>query len=111
MNIEKLMQNIKTVKPGRYDCSIKDIASIRDAVGGGALDTGANCYLFGFIQGQKAAKAEARREKKERLERDTSGWYGFLSRWLERNIDDEKLLQKLGTRARVLEGLLKEHEQ
>lgn len=103
MNIDKLMSDIQKVKPGRYDCCFSDLTAICDASGGGTLETGANCFNYGFLQGQKAARAEARREKKQRLERDTSGWYGYLSRWLERNIDNERLLGLVGVRARTLE--------
>lgn len=104
MNIDKLMKDIRGVKMGRHGCSLKDIYAVREAVGGGELETGAACFQFGFLQGQKAAKAEAKRNKKQLDERDASGWYGFLSRWIERNVDNERLLGLVGVFARKLEG-------
>lgn len=102
MNIDKLMADIQRVKPGRYDCAFSDISAVYNASGGG-MEAAANCFNYGFLQGQKAARAEARREKKQRLEQDTSGWYGYLSRWLERNIDNERLLDLVEVFARKLE--------
>lgn len=103
MNIDKLMSDIQRVEPGRYGCRSTDFLAICEASGKGPFEAAVNCFKYGFLQGQKAARAEARREKKQRLERDTSGWYGYLSRWLERNIDNKRLLGLVGVRARTLE--------
>lgn len=103
MNIDKLMVDIQKVKPGRYDCGARDLLSVCEASGRDSFNAASNCFKFGFLQGQKAARAEARREKKQLAERDTSGWYGYLSRWLERNIDNERLLNLVGVFARKLE--------
>ena len=103
MNIDKIMSSIQGLKMGRHGCSLKDISAVRDAVGGGELETGAACFQFGFIQGQKAAMAEAKRKKKRLMERDTSGWYWYLCRWLDRNIDHLRLLELVGVFARKLE--------
>lgn len=110
MNIDKLMKSIEAVTPGRYGCAFKDIQSIRDVADGDAVETGSLCFRYGFIQGQKAAKAEAKREQKELMERDTSGWYYYLSRWLARNIDNEQLLTLTGEYARAMEERLKRRQ-
>lgn len=102
-NIDKIMHDIQGLKMGRHGCSLKDISAVREAVGGGELETGAACFQFGFIQGQKAAKAEARREKKRLDERDATGWYRYLCRWVGRNIDNVRLLELAGVFARSLE--------
>lgn len=108
MNIDKLMADIQKAEPGRYDCGFSDLTAICDASGGGALDTGANCFNYGFLQGKKAARAEVRREKKQLLERDKTGWYDYLTRWLGRNIDNERLLRLVGMRAHDLEDMIRE---
>lgn len=41
--------------------------------------------------------------QKRPMERDTSGWYGDLSLWLERNCDNAWLLGLVGRFARKLE--------
>ena len=107
MNIEKLMRDIEAVRPGQCGCILKDIAAIRDAVGGGALETGARCFNYGYLKGQRAAKAEAKRVERRKLERDPSGWYGYLSRWLERNIGNERELELVGVFARKIEDAQK----
>ncbi len=110
MNIDKIMGSIQGLKMGRHGCSLKDICAVRDAVGGGELETGAACFQFGFIQGQKAARAEVKRKKKQLMERDTSGWYVFLSQWIERNIGNERRLRLTGLFARSLEDAIEKEE-
>ncbi|MEL4861600.1 hypothetical protein AAEU42_10175 [Pseudoflavonifractor phocaeensis] len=65
MNIDKLMKDIQKVKPGRHGCKLGELSDICGASGGYGLKAAANCFLFGFIQGRKAERAEARREKRQ----------------------------------------------
>ena len=103
MNIDKLMADIQKVKPGRYDCGALDLLSVCEISGRDSFNAASNCFKFGFLQGQKAARAEARREKEQLAEQDTSGWYDYLSRWLERNRGNERLLGLVGRFARSLD--------
>ncbi len=110
MNADKLIKTIRsTVVPYRYDFYVKDMEEIHSAVKDDAELMGW-CFRFGFLQGQKAAGAEAKREKRQLMQRDTTGWYAYLSRWLERNIDKSRSLRMLGIRARSIENIMIEKE-
>lgn len=105
MNTEKLMNAVRCVKiPKGYRMYPDEALALIDAANGDESVGAYYAFCYGFMKGQRAAKAEARREKKRLMERDTTGWYGYLSRWLERNIDNVRLLDLVGRRAREMEG-------
>lgn len=109
MNAEKLMKTIEAIEiPRPYRAYPHEVIAIHNANNGGAFGIANDAYRYGFLKGQRAAKAEARREKKQLAARDTTGWHGYLSRWLERNIDNEHLLSLTGEFARAMEGRAKE---
>lgn len=107
MNAEKLMKRLKAVDAGKYGATFGEMTSVLDNCSG-PVEVFILAFNFGFLRGQQAVKVEARREKKRLMERDTSGWYAYLLRWLERNIDNERLLRVVGVRARNAENIIKE---
>lgn len=107
MTTEKLMETIRSVNPGRYDCKFSDIVAIRDAGSGEAVDTGADCFYFGFLQGQKAAKAETRRKAEDRRRREMekhAPGYGILTALIEKNMSNEYFIRIVAAFARGLDG-------
>lgn len=111
MTDKKLISTIEAVKvPERYGMRAQEINAIY-AAAPGTFEIMVYCFDYGFLKGQRAAKAEARREKRLLLERDTSGWYVYLCRWLERSIDNKRLLELVGMFARSLEGSMKKRAE
>lgn len=104
MSTDRLIRSIQgVVVPYQFDLCVKDMGEIHSAAKDDVELMGW-CFRFGFLQGQRAAKAEARRREKQLDERDTSGWYRYLRRWLDRNIGNTRLLELLGIRARYMEN-------
>lgn len=61
MNREKLVERVDAVKPGSYDASYTDMLAFRECCdGSGELFRMA--FNYGFLKGQRAAKAEAKRK-------------------------------------------------
>lgn len=110
MNVDKLMKRLKAVDAGKYGATFGEMTSVLDNCSGPA-EVFMLAFDFGFLRGQQAERAEARRERKRLVERDTSGWYAYLLRWLEQNIDNERLLRMVGVRARNVENIMKEADQ
>lgn len=82
MTDEKLMETLKNfVPPKVYAMRTHELSVLCEANNGDTYRCIMHAFRYGFIQGQKAAKAEGKREKKNLMERDTSGWYGYLSRF------------------------------
>ena len=104
MNTEKLLAQIDAVMPGRFDCKFGEIVAIRDACGGGAIETGSKCFYYGFLKGRRAAEAEARKRAELNPDCRVSG-YGLLLTIIERNMDNEKMIRALTTHAQELEKL------
>lgn len=107
MNVDKPMKRLKDVDAGKYGTAFGEMTSVLDNCSG-PDEVFMLAFNSGFLRSQQAVKAEARREKKRRMERDTSGWYAYLLRWLERNIDNERLLHMVGVHARNVENIMKE---
>lgn len=104
MNIDKLLAQIDAVKPGRFDCLLGDIIAIRDACGDSVVEACAKCFYYGFLKGQQAAEAEARKQAKAQVERHAPG-YGMLITIIERNMGNERFIGALAGRAKNLEKL------
>ena len=112
MTDEKLIETVKGfIPPKGYAMRVHETNAIHGAASGDAFYCIVYAFRYGFIQGQKAAKAAVKRERKQLMEQDTSGWYGYLSRWLVRNIDNERLLGLVGVFARSLEGNTKKRTE
>lgn len=104
MNTDKLMEAVKGfVPPKGYRLWTNEMDAIQETAHGDVALGLLYAFSYGFMKGQRAAKAEAKRERKKLLERDTSGWYWYLRRWLDRNIDNVRLLELVGVFARSLE--------
>lgn len=103
MNPEKLMERINAVQAGRYAMTMAEMRIIRAAAEDHPAEICYSAFCYGFLKGQHAARAEAKREHTERIAQDTTGWYGYLSRWLKRNAEHPVLLEKLGVRAQTLQ--------
>jgi len=58
--IEKIEATAKTINP-RYSLKVKEIDEIRSH-GEDMLSFGSNCFTFGYMQGMKVAKAEAKKK-------------------------------------------------
>lgn len=57
----RFIGQIRAVKPGTYEPSFLDFVLIAKLSGNNALDASLDYFCFGFLKGQRAAKAEAKR--------------------------------------------------
>lgn len=61
-NKEKLFTDIKNVHAGNYDATWQECLAIATKNGNNAFECICDAFRFGFLKGQRAAKAEARRK-------------------------------------------------
>lgn len=101
----KMIDQAKTAQLGRYDLSYPEANELAHSLDA-KIDAVWHAYKYGFLRGQRAAKTEFRREHNQLLDRDKTGWYGFITRCALRNIDNEQLLSLTGVSMRTLEEKL-----
>ena len=107
MNTERLMSLIRSADPGKYDCCPSDIIAISEANCGELIAVGAGCFSYGFQQGQRAAKAEARRKEKERFQREMENHapgYGLLWALVQKNMGNERFVRCVVRFAQRMDG-------
>ena len=103
MREDKLIKTVTEMEvPSGYTMSFREVKTLISKFEKFNLASAA--FNYGFLKGRRAEKAASKREQKKRLEQDTSGWYGYLSQWLERNRGNERLLGLVGRFAGKLEG-------
>lgn len=63
MTPETLYATIDKVRPGRFDCSLKEMGDIVNRYPGQVFEIGYDAFRYGFLKGQRAAEAQKRKEK------------------------------------------------
>ena len=102
MTDEKLIEMVRDMDiPNAYSMSVHEAMILTNEFERLALASAA--FNYGFLKGQRAAKAEAKKKERQLSEQDPSGRYAYLSRWLERNRGNERLLGLVGRFARSLD--------
>ena len=110
MNAEKLMKTIRGVRAGKYGCRSTELNMILDHNRNSPAGSAVDAFQYGFLKGQRAAKAEAKRKQRLILDKDKTGWYGLICRCARRNIGNEIFLSRLGSYARSLEAAMNKKE-
>lgn len=99
MTDEKLIETVRDMDiPNAYSMSVHEAMILTNELEGLALASAA--FNYGFLKGQRAAKAEAKKKERQLSEQ---GQYAYLSQWLERNRGNERLLGLVGRFARSLD--------
>lgn len=62
MNEEKLFEKIDAISLGRYRLSMHDAFAIVNRGGAGSFSIVLDAYRYGFLKGQRAEKAAAKRK-------------------------------------------------
>lgn len=100
MTDEKLIETVRDMDvPSAYSMSFHEAMILTNEFERLALASAA--FNYGFLKGQRAAKAEAKWKKRQLSEQ---GRYAYLSQWLERNRGNERLLGLVERFARKMEG-------
>ena len=94
MLTKKQIAAICKVDAGNYACLCSDIADISDAVGGGPIATGIDCFNYGFLKGQRAERAAAKKKARREMEKHAPG-YGLLMTLVEKNMSNERFIQSM----------------
>lgn len=63
MKPEKFFATIDAVKPGRFDCKLDEIGAIVKRHSDKGYDIAYTAFLYGFLKGQRAAEAKAKKEE------------------------------------------------
>lgn len=89
MNPDKLMETIRAVKiPCAYRIYPDDLLTIVQANDGKATKAALDVFRYGFLKGQRAARAEDKRKAKERYHREMekhAQGYGLLMALIDKN--------------------------
>lgn len=107
MNTDKLMETIHGVEvPDGYAMRSKEAVEIWNASDGEWLHAISYAFCYGFLKGQRAERAAARKQAQEKrrreLETDAPG-YGLLTCLIGRNRRNEKFIRVMTAHAKNLE--------
>lgn len=92
----ELMETIKKFTPPKqYTIRDDEADAIYESSNGGALDCITHAFRYGFLQGQRAERAEAKKkalEKRRREEKKEAPGYCYLTVLIERNKSNQRFV-------------------